>query len=113
MKPLLILSLTFLLFSFPPSAYAGKIQIVDSDGLTRAATNTTGTTQVVVTLRGKGDKKSATLTLSNIDGIASDIQGVTQPSGNIIFRGVSAGRWKIMVKGKGVKVGEVKILDRS
>lgn len=101
-----------LLLAAPLFAHAAELKIVDNMGLTRAVKEVSESGAVTVELRRTGEADGSAemkMDLSNVDGIASDINGVAQNSSMFSFQRVPAGTWKIKSSKKNVSISVVKI----
>ena len=80
------------------SAWAWEIKVVDEQGLTRAVRETVENQTVRIVIAG--DEHPLRAVLVNVDGIASDVDGVREDLNTIMFRSVSEGTWRIVLTPK-------------
>ena len=87
---------------------ADEFKVIDAFGLTRAVKDTQGSVEVVVSLTSnKGSP--ATLVLSNVDGLSSDIPGTLEQPGKFRFKGIQKGTWRITSQNGDYTIQEVRI----
>ena len=105
---LLCTSLVCGLLMAAPSAFAGELRILDSMGLTRAVKSVHEQASVRVSTGGGAGAPGAVI-LSQVDGLAPDINPSKVSDSVVVFEQVPEGAWRIRISSPKVVISEVKI----
>ncbi len=90
------------------TACAGELRILDGMGLTRAVKSVRDEGTVAVMTRGGGAAPGAVI-LSQVDGLAPDINPAKASDTAVVFERVPEGAWRIKTASSKVVITEVKI----
>ncbi|RMG42922.1 MAG: hypothetical protein D6719_05000 [Candidatus Dadabacteria bacterium] len=78
-------------------AFAARLKIIDSFGLTRGIKNIKSKANVVVSITDHAQISPRAIQLVNIDGIGSTVSPDKTSNNMVTFRDISPGTWKVVL----------------